>query len=439
MGETLLAKIWKRHTVKTLTGGRDVLYVDRHYIHEVTSPVAFEGLRKRGLCVFRPSSVVATADHNTPTVDQHLPIKNEQSHAQIELFYKNCKEVGLKQFFPLGDSRNGIVHVIGPELGFTRPGMTVVCGDSHTSTHGALGAVAFGIGTSEVEMVLASNCLILNRPRAMRIEVNGTLSHGVSAKDMALYITSKIGSAGAAGYFVEYSGSAVRGLSMEGRMTLCNMSIESGARGGLVAPDDVTYEYLGMEPIAGLFSDEDAVFDRQVQFDAQNITPMVSWGTNPSQSVAVGGSVPRDADAHVMEYMGIRAGQAIADLEIDYVFLGSCTNGRIEDFEAFADVVRGRHKHPSVTAWLVPGSMGVMRQIVERGIDRVLRDAGFELRQPGCSACLAMNDDKIPLGKRCASTSNRNFEGRQGRGARTMLCSPRTAAIAALEGRIVNI
>lgn len=429
MGHTLLSKIWESHIVKTLDGGRDVLYIDRHYIHEVTSPVAFGELRRRNLPVFRPSSIVATADHNTPTVNVDSPIKNDQSRAQLDAFYKNCSSVaGLDNFFPLGHSKNGIVHVVGPENGFTLPGMTIVCGDSHTTTHGALGAIAFGIGTSEVGAVLSSSCIIMSRPKAMRITVSGVLRSGVSAKDLALYIISKIGTAGASGYFIEYAGQCVQNLSVEGRMTLCNMSIECGARGSMVAPDGATYKYLGIEPVAGLCSDSDAVFDAELAFAGDEVPVMITWGTNPAQAVAVNGVVPVDADTAALKYMGLTAGQEIKSIKFDYVFLGSCTNGRIEDFRAFAAVVAGRRKHSDVEAWLVPGSAAVMRAIKAEGIDKILADAGFELRQPGCSACLAMNDDKIPAGARCASTSNRNFEGRQGPGARTMLCSPATAA-----------
>lgn len=437
MGRTLLDKIWDAHIVMSIDGGRDVIYIDRHYIHEVTSPVAFEGLRRRGLGVFRPPSVVALADHNTPTEGRHLPIKNEKSKAQLEQFYKNCRAIAnIGAFLPMEHPDNGIVHVVGPENGFTLPAMTVVCGDSHTSTHGALSTIAFGIGTSEVEMVLASNCLIMSRPAAMRISVEGELASGVSAKDMALYIINKIGTSGASGYFIEYAGSAVQTLSIEGRMTLCNMSIESGARGGIVAADKKTFDYLSIPPIDGLYSDADAQFGKEYTFDAAHIKPFITWGTNPAQGVAIDGAVSANADDAALKYMGLMAGQKIADIEFDYVFLGSCTNGRLEDFIEFARVVEGHKKLPSITAWLVPGSKSVARAIEAQGIDKILTDAGFQLREPGCSACLAMNDDKIPSGKRCAATSNRNFEGRQGAGARTMLCSPATAAKIAINGNL---
>lgn len=438
MSQTLLEKIWNAHRVKALDGGRDVLYIDRHYIHEVTSPVAFGTLRDRGIAIFRPDRIVATADHNTPTINQHLPVANPESRAQLDQFYKNCTEAGLKNFFPLGHPNNGVVHIVGPEHGFTRPGMTIVCGDSHTSTHGAFGAVAFGVGTSEVAMVLASQCIIQARPRTMRISVNGTLPQGSSAKDMALYIIAQIGTAGGAGHFIEFAGDAVRGLSMEGRMTLCNMSIECGARGGIVAPDQTTFDYLKMEPI-DLKSDPDAVFDKEYSFDAAAIGPMITWGTNPGQGVLIdGGVIPADADPKALEYMGFTAGQKMEGHKIDYVFLGSCTNGRIEDFRLFTELVKGKKKADHVVAWLVPGSGAVLRQIQAEGLDKILEAAGFELRQPGCSACLAMNDDKVPAGKYAVSTSNRNFEGRQGPGSRTLLASPRTAALAAINGFIVK-
>lgn len=433
---TILEKIWNAHRVKSLDGGRDVLYIDRHYIHEVTSPVAFGTLRDRGLKIFRPDAVVATADHNTPTINQHLPVANPESRAQLDQFYKNCTAAELKNFFPLGHPNNGVVHIVGPEHGFTQPGMTIVCGDSHTSTHGAFGAVAFGVGTSEVAMVLASECIIQARPKTMRIAVEGTLPEGSSAKDMALYIIAQIGTAGGAGHFIEFAGSAVRALSMEGRMTLCNMSIECGARGGIVAPDATTFKYLGIEPFE-LHSDDGARFDKEYTFQAALIRPMITWGTNPGQGIFVDGTIPADAERKALEYMGFQAGQKLEGHNVDYVFLGSCTNGRIEDFRLFASLVKGHKKADNVTAWLVPGSGNVLRQIISEGLDKILVEAGFELRQPGCSACLAMNDDKIPAGKYAVSTSNRNFEGRQGPGSRTLLASPRTAALAAIHGRIV--
>ncbi|MEG0162878.1 MAG: 3-isopropylmalate dehydratase large subunit [Mucinivorans sp.] len=436
MMKTILEKIWDAHRIKSLDGGRDVLYIDRHYIHEVTSPIAFGTLAARGINVFRPDAVVATADHNTPTINQHLPVQNPESRAQLDQFYKNCKAAELKNFFPLGHPNNGVVHIVGPELGFTRPGMTIVCGDSHTSTHGAFGAVAFGIGTSEVAMVLAAQCIIQARPLAMRITVDGQLPAGSSAKDIALYVISQIGTAGGAGHFIEFAGQAIRDLSIEGRMTLCNMSIECGARGGIVAPDAKTFAYLGVEPFE-LKTDEGAHFDKEYHFDAALIRPMITWGTNPGQGIFVDGVIPTSADEKALQYMGFKAGEHLLGHSVDYVFLGSCTNGRIEDFRIFASMVKGHKKADNVVAWLVPGSGNVLRQIIAEGLDKIFVEAGFELRQPGCSACLAMNDDKIPAGKYSVSTSNRNFEGRQGPGARTMLASPRTAALAAINGKIV--
>lgn len=443
---TLFDHIWDAHTVDAIAGGPTQLYIDRHYCHEVTSPQAFEGLRRRGIGVMRPERTIASPDHNIATVDQHLPIADPVSRHAVETLYANANQFGIK-LFPIGDPRNGIIHVIGPEQGLTLPGMTIVCGDSHTSTHGAVGAVAFGIGTSEVEMVLASQCILQPRPKTMRITVDGRLASGVTAKDLTLYIIAKLGTAGATGYFVEYAGEAVRSLSMEGRMTLCNMSIEMGARGGMVAPDETTYQYLrGRVEVAGsefeamvnewkkLPSAEDAVFDKEIHFDAADIAPRVTYGTNPGMGMAIDGTIPDDVPA----YMGLEAERPIAGTKVDYVFLGSCTNGRIEDFRAFASVVKGKKKHPDVVAWLVPGSRKVASEIEEEGIGDILREAGFELRQPGCSACLAMNDDKVPSGKLCVSTSNRNFEGRQGPGARTVLASPLTAAASAITGCITD-
>lgn len=443
---TLFDHIWDSHTVDAIAGGPTQLYIDRHYCHEVTSPQAFEGLRRRGIGVLRPERTIASPDHNIATHDQHLPIADEVSRHSVETLYANTKEFGIK-LFPIGDPRNGIIHVIGPEQGLTLPGMTIVCGDSHTSTHGAVGAVAFGIGTSEVEMVLASQCILQPRPKTMRITVDGQLAPGVTAKDLTLYIIAQLGTAGATGYFVEYAGEAVRSLSMEGRMTLCNMSIEMGARGGMVAPDDVTYSYLKgrveatpaefeamVEEWRKLPSAPDAVFDKELRFDAADIKPRVTYGTNPGMGIAIDEIIPDDVPA----YMGLVAGRHIAGTKVDYVFLGSCTNGRIEDFRAFASVVKGRKKHPDVVAWLVPGSRRVAAEIEAEGLGDILREAGFEIRQPGCSACLAMNDDKVPSGKLCVSTSNRNFEGRQGPGARTVLASPLTAAAAAVTGCITD-
>lgn len=443
---TLFDKIWDSHTIEAIADGPTQLYIDRHYCHEVTSPQAFDGLRRRGITVYRPERTIACPDHNIPTHDQDKPIADLSSRIPVETLYRNANEFGIK-LFPVNDPCNGIIHVIGPEQGYTLPGMTIVCGDSHTSTHGAMGAVAFGIGTSEVEMVLASQCILQPKPKTMRITVDGTLAPGVTAKDLTLYIIAKLGTAGATGYFVEYAGEAVRSLSMEGRMTLCNMSIEMGARGGMVAPDEVTFEYIRQryqgspqqleDDIARwrqLPSDADAIFDKEIHFDAADIEPRVTYGTNPGAGISVSDIIPSDVPA----YIGLQAGEKIEGTPIDYVFLGSCTNGRIEDFRAFASIVAGHKKHPDVTAWLVPGSQQVAKQIEAEGLGDILRKAGFEIRQPGCSACLAMNDDKIPAGKLCVSTSNRNFEGRQGPGARTILASPLTAAASAITGQITD-
>jgi 3-isopropylmalate/(R)-2-methylmalate dehydratase large subunit len=461
MPNTLFDKIWDSHVITTIEGGPTQLYIDRHYCHEVTSPQAFDGLRRRGLKVFRPGRTICSPDHNVPTVNQSQQIPDPVSRRQVEQLNRNAHEFGLT-IFPLSHPKNGIIHVIGPENGLTLPGYTIVCGDSHTSTHGAFGAVAFGIGTSEVEMVLASQCILQPKPKTMRITVNGTLAKGVTAKDMALYIIAKMTTGGATGYFVEYAGEAVRKLSMEGRMTLCNLSIEMGARGGLVAPDETTFKYCrdrafaprGEEWDAALArwkelrSGDDAIFDKEVTFDAADIRPRVTYGTNPGMGIAIDELIPecpygaeeqeRASFSKALEYMGFSSGQPIEGTKVDYVFLGSCTNGRIEDFRAFASIVIGRKKHPDITAWLVPGSWNVVEQIKAEGLDKVLEDAGFEIRQPGCSACLAMNDDKVPSGKLAVSTSNRNFEGRQGPGARTVLASPLTAAAAAITGVITD-
>ncbi len=457
--KTLFDKIWDSHVVQSIEKGPDVLYIDQHYIHEVTSPQAFDGLRSRGIQVFRPGKTLATADHNIPTKDQDLPIKNKESGDQVEKLKDNCAWSGI-EYFGLNDPKNGIVHVIGPELGYTMPGTTIVCGDSHTSTHGAFGAVAFGIGTSEVEMVLASQCLLQPKPKRIRIRVNGRLQKGVTAKDIILYIISKVTVSGATGHFVEYCGTAIEALSMEGRMTVCNMSIEMGARGGLIAPDLTTFEYLNRISSVekrpdfkslllrwrNLRSDEGAVFDREMEFDASAIKPMITYGTNPGMGMAIDGIIPeaesmsdgKQSFLKSLEYMGFTPGTRILGHPVDYVFLGSCTNGRIEDLREFASLVKGRKKAPHVTALIVPGSKMVERQAIIEGIDKILKESGFELRQPGCSSCLAMNDDKIPEGKYAVSTSNRNFEGRQGPGARTMLASPLTAAAAAVTGKITD-
>ncbi len=457
---TLFEKIWNAHVVTEVPDGPTQLYIDRMYCHEVTSPQAFAGLRTRGLKVFRPAQITCMPDHNIPTLDQDKPIRDEISRNQVDTLDRNAKEYGVN-YYPMGHPKNGIIHVVGPENGLSLPGMTMVCGDSHTSTHGAVGAVAFGIGTSEVEMVLATQCIFQSKPKTMRISVNGRLGKGVTAKDMALYIISKMTTGGATGYFVEYAGSAVRALSMEGRLTLCNLSIEMGARGGMVAPDETTFAYLKGREYAPkgdawekalaywqtLPTDEGAVFDKEIVFDAADIEPMVTYGTNPGMGMGIDGHIPALESVDVagrisyqksLDYMGFQPGEQLVGKKIDYVFLGSCTNGRIEDFRLFANYVKGKRKADHVVAWLVPGSWAVDRQIREEGLDKILLDAGFELRQPGCSACLAMNDDKVPAGKYAVSTSNRNFEGRQGPGARTILAGPLVAAAAAIAGKITD-
>jgi 3-isopropylmalate/(R)-2-methylmalate dehydratase large subunit len=458
--KTLFDKIWDSHVVKSIKDGPDVLYIDRHYIHEVTSPQAFNGLKERGIPVLRPGKTIATADHNIPTKDQHLQIRDQLSRTQVERLSENCEKYGI-ELFGLNDPKNGIVHVIGPELGYTLPGMTIVCGDSHTSTHGAFGTIAFGIGTSEVEMVLATQCILQPKPKRMKITLDGKLHNGVSSKDIVMYIISRISASGATGYFVEYSGSAIRSLSMESRMTICNMSIEMGARGGLIAPDETTFEYLRNLPsIPGisdlntsisewkkLNSDPDAVFDKELKFDAADIKPMITYGTNPGMGMAIDDAIPlsdttdKNASSSYiksLEYMGFKPGMKLLGHPIDYVFIGSCTNGRIEDFRAFARVIKGKRKADNVTALIVPGSKKVEAQMVSEGLVEIYKSAGFEVRQPGCSSCLAMNEDKIPQGKYAVSTSNRNFEGRQGPGARTLLASPLTAAAAAITGKITD-
>ncbi|MCD8102396.1 MAG: 3-isopropylmalate dehydratase large subunit [Alistipes sp.] len=458
MGRTLFDKVWDAHVIRHLDGGRDVLYIDRHYIHEVTSPVAFLGLRNRGIKVARPEKTVATADHNVPTVNQHLPIDDPESRGQLEAFAANCEANGIEHF-SLGHPKQGVVHIVGPELGYTLPGMTIVCGDSHTSTHGAFGAVAFGVGTSEVEMVFATQCILQPKPKKMRITVDGRTGKGVTAKDVILYIISQISAAGGTGHFIEFAGEAITSMTMEERMTVCNMAIECGARGGLIAPDQTTFDYVrGRENAPQgeefdnavtrwkeLFTDPDAVFDKEYRFDAADIEPMITYGTNPGMGVAVTGSVPTpdgltDGDRvsfdKSLEYMGFAPGERMIGKQVDYVFVGSCTNGRIEDFRQFAAAVKGRRKADNVTAWIVPGSKLVEAQCREEGLDKILAEAGFELRQPGCSACLAMNADKIPAGKYSVSTSNRNFEGRQGPGARTLLAGPLVAAAAAVCGTL---
>lgn len=457
---TLFDKIWDAHVVTTVEDGPTQLYIDRLYCHEVTSPQAFAGLRERGIGVLRPEKVFCMPDHNTPTHDQDKEIEDLISKTQVDTLTKNAKDFGLTHYGMM-HPKNGIIHVVVPERGLTLPGMTIVCGDSHTSTHGAMGAIAFGIGTSEVEMVLASQCILQSRPKTMRITVDGELGKGVTAKDVALYMMSKMTTSGATGYFVEYAGSAIRNLTMEGRLTLCNLSIEMGARGGMVAPDEVTFEYIkGRESAPQgeawdkalaywktLKSDDDAVFDKEVRFEAADIEPMITYGTNPGMGMGITQHIPTmegmSEAAQVsfkksMDYMGFQPGESLLGKKIDYVFLGACTNGRIEDFRAFASIVKGRKKAENVIAWLVPGSWMVDAQIRKEGIDKILTEAGFAIRQPGCSACLAMNDDKIPAGKYSVSTSNRNFEGRQGPGARTLLASPLVAAAAAVTGVITD-
>lgn len=451
---TLFDKIWNNHVVQHVSDGPDQLYIDRLYAHEVTSPQAFAGLKSRGLKCFRPDHIFCMPDHNTPTHDQDKPIADPISRKQVDTLTQNAHDFGLT-YWGMMHPNNGIIHVVGPEQGLSLPGMTIVCGDSHTSTHGAVGAIAFGIGTSEVEMVMASQCILQAKPKSMRINVEGTLNKGVTAKDIALYLMSQLTTSGATGYFVEYAGSAIRSLSMEGRLTLCNLSIEMGARGGFIAPDDVTFAYLKDKPYAPkgadwdkavaawkeLKSDDDAIFDKEVSFNAADIEPMITYGTNPGMGIGITQRIPTPqttSDEKALNYMHFSAGETMIGKPVDYVFLGACTNGRIEDFRAFASIAKGRHKAENVVAWLVPGSWPVMRQIESEGIDKILKKAGFEIRQPGCSACLAMNDDKIPSGKLCVSTSNRNFEGRQGPGSRTCLASPLMAAAAAVTGVITD-
>lgn len=451
---TLFDKIWNNHVVQHVSDGPDQLYIDRLYAHEVTSPQAFAGLKSRGLKCFRPDHIFCMPDHNTPTHDQDKPIADPISRKQVDTLTQNAHDFGLT-YWGMMHPNNGIIHVVGPEQGLSLPGMTIVCGDSHTSTHGAVGSIAFGIGTSEVEMVMASQCILQAKPKSMRINVEGTLNKGVTAKDIALYLMSQLTTSGATGYFVEYAGSAIRSLSMEGRLTLCNLSIEMGARGGFIAPDDVTFAYLKDKPYAPkgadwdkavaawkeLKSDDDAIFDKEVSFNAADIEPMITYGTNPGMGIGITQRIPTPqtaSDEKALNYMHFSAGEAMIGKPVDYVFLGACTNGRIEDFRAFASIAKGRHKAENVVAWLVPGSWPVMRQIESEGIDKILKEAGFEIRQPGCSACLAMNDDKIPSGKLCVSTSNRNFEGRQGPGSRTCLASPLMAAAAAVTGVITD-
>ena len=457
MSTTIFDKIWDKHLVEQIDEKQVILYIDKHFIHEVTSPQAFDGLRQRKVQVFNTNRTIGTADHNVPTKNQHLPIKDPLSKKQVNQLTDNCKEFGV-ELFDLQHPNQGIVHVIGPELGITRPGMTIVCGDSHTSTHGAFGCIAFGIGTSEVEQVLGSQCVLQVKPKQMRITINGKLQNGVTSKDLILYVISKLGVGGATGHFVEYAGEAIQSLSMEGRMTVCNMSIEMGARGGLIAPDQTTFDYLqnkkqpeGIpfeESVTNwkkLVTDEGASFDVEYEFDASDIAPMVTYGTNPGMGIKINEVIPgldESSSASIdksLEYMGLEKGALIEGMPIDYVFIGSCTNARIEDLRQVAAYIKGKQKADHVEVFVVPGSQLVAKQAKEEGIDKILESAGFELRQAGCSACLGMNEDKVPAGKYCVSTSNRNFEGRQGPGARTILASPLTAAAAAIAGKIVDV
>lgn len=461
MSKTLFDKIWEKHVVDSIENGPDVLFIDRHFIHEVTSPQAFDGLKKRGIPVSRPDLTIATADHNVPTINQHLPIAEELSRKQVDMLIKNCADFEV-ELYGLGHAYQGIVHVIGPELGITLPGLTLVCGDSHTSTHGAFGSIAFGIGTSEVEMVLATQTLLQTKPKQMRITVDGKLGNGVTSKDIILYILAQLSASGATGYFIEYAGSAIRNLSMEARMTICNMSIEMGARGGLIAPDQTTFDYIKNKAFAPkgeafnqavsywktLFSDINVSFDKEIHFDAKNIEPMVTFGTNPGMGIRITESIPnsnsltpsaKENFTKSLNYMGLQENQSFAGLPVNFVFIGSCTNARIEDFRAVADLVKGKKKAQNVTAYIIPGSRLVREQAEREGLDKIFVDAGFELREPGCSACLGMNEDKIPKGEYCVSTSNRNFEGRQGQGARTILASPLTAAATALTGKLTDV
>jgi 3-isopropylmalate/(R)-2-methylmalate dehydratase large subunit len=460
--KTIFEKIWDSHVVKRAAGYPDALFIDRHFIHEVTSPQAFDGLKKRGIKVFNTKRTTATADHNVPTKDQHLPIKEALSRHQVETLRKNCAEFGV-ELYDLGHPFQGIVHIIGPELGLTLPGMTIVCGDSHTSTHGAFGNIAFGIGTSEVEQVLATQCILQYKPKTMKIEINGALGKGVVSKDIILYIISKISASGATGFFVEYAGDAITNLSMEARMTICNMSIEMGARGGLIAPDETTFNYIKgrkFAPQGGAFdkkviewkklaTDVGAVYDSVLTFDAADIAPMITYGTNPGMGMKVTDRIPtveelEEISEHAsfkksLEYMGLEQGSSLLGKAIDYVFIGSCTNARIEDLRLVASMVKGKTKASNVEVWVVPGSKQVEDQARREGLDKIFEAAGFELRSPGCSACLGMNEDKVPAGKYCISTSNRNFEGRQGPKSRTFLASPLSAAAAAITGRVTDV
>ena len=455
MKKTLFDKVWDAHVVDAIDNGPQILYIDKHLIHEVTSPQAFNELNHRNIPIFRPNQIVATADHNTPTQNQHLPVRDDLSRHQLEQLAKNCAENNIT-LYELGHKYNGIVHVMAPELGITQPGMTMVCGDSHTSTHGAFGTIAFGIGTSQVAQVFASQCLLLTKPKSLRVTVNGTLKKGVLPKDVILYIISKLGTNSGTGYFCEYAGEVFENMSMEGRMTVCNMSIEMGARGGMIAPDETTFEYIKGREFAPkgkefedkvaywktLPTDDGATFDKEYTFDAEDIEPMITYGTNPGMGIKISETIPNsesESDKKSLAYMNFSAGESLVGKPINYVFIGSCTNSRIEDFRVAANYIKGKQKADNVTAWLVPGSRQVEAQIIEEGLKDIFEAAGFELRQPGCSACLAMNDDKIPQGEYCVSTSNRNFEGRQGQGSRTILASPLVAAATAVEGTIIDV
>ena len=459
MSKTLFDKVWDSHVVKHVEDGPDVLFIDRHMVHEVTSPVAFLGIKNRGIDVMYAGKTFANADHNTPTINQHLPVQDPLSANQLKALEENAAAHGISHW-GLGHEKNGIVHVVGPEYGITQPGATIVCGDSHTSTHGAFGAIAFGIGTSEVEMVLATQCIMQPKPKSMRINVNGKLNFGVTPKDVALYIISKLSTSGATGYFAEYSGDVFKIMTMEGRMTVCNLSIEMGARGGMIAPDEKTFEYVkgrehtpkgadwdkAMAYWETLYTEDDAVFDKELTFDASDIEPMITYGTNPGMGMGISKSIPNAKDVLDSEatykkslgYMDFNEGEDMIGKPIDFVFIGSCTNGRIEDFRAFTEIIKGKKKADNVTAWLVPGSHKVLAAIKDEGLLDILNEAGFELREPGCSACLAMNDDKVPPGKLAVSTSNRNFEGRQGPGSRTLLASPLVAAASAVTGKVTD-
>ena len=457
--KTLFDKVWDSHVVHQIENGPDVLFIDRHMVHEVTSPVAFLGLKNRGIGVMHSEKTFATADHNTPTINQHLPVADPLSANQLKMLEENANEHGIS-YWGLGHEKNGIVHVVGPEYGITVPGATIVCGDSHTSTHGAFGAIAFGIGTSEVEMVLATQCIMQPKPKRMRINITGDLQYGVTPKDVALFIISQLTTSGATGYFVEYAGDVFKNMTMEGRMTVCNLSIEMGARGGMIAPDETTFHYIkdreftpkgeawdtAMDYWQTLYTDPDAIFDKELTFDGSLIEPMITYGTNPGMGMGISNDIPTSDMVQggattykkSLQYMKFDEGDSMIGKPIDFVFLGSCTNGRIEDFRAFASIVKGKKKADHVTAWLVPGSHKVEAAIKEEGILDILTEAGFALREPGCSACLAMNDDKVPPGKLAVSTSNRNFEGRQGPGSRTLLASPLVAAAAAVTGKVTD-